>query len=103
MSAITLTKDNFDEVLAGELPVLVDFWAEWCGPCKMYSPVIEAFAEENEDKVVLGKVNVDEQPELAGRFKVMSIPTTILFREGEEYGKLVGLQPAEMLEELLEN
>ncbi len=103
MSVLTLTKENFEqEVLSAAQPVLVDFWASWCGPCRMFSPIVDEFAEENEGKIVVGKVNVDEEPELAARFGVMSIPTAILFRNGQISTTMVGLQPKEKLEELLE-
>ena len=102
MAVLTLTKDNFDkEVLSASQPVLVDFWASWCGPCQMFSPIVDEFAEENQGAVKVGKVNVDEQPELAGRYGVMSIPTAILFQNGEAAQTLVGLQPKEALEELI--
>lgn len=102
MAVLKLTKDNFDaEVLNSELPVLVDFWAEWCGPCRMFSPIVDEFAEENQGKVKVGKVNVDEEPDLAGRYGVMSIPTAILFKNGEIASTLVGLQQKESLEELI--
>ena len=103
MAVLKLTKDNFDaEALNSELPVLVDFWAEWCGPCRMFSPIVDEFAEENQGKVKVGKVNVDEEPDLAGRYGVMSIPTAILFKNGEIASTLVGLQQKESLEEYLE-
>ena len=102
MAVLTLTKDNFEtEALNSDIPVLVDFWAEWCGPCRMFSPIVDEFAEENEGKVKVGKVNVDEQPDLAGRYGVMSIPTAILFRNGEPASTLVGVQPKSALEGLI--
>ena len=101
MAVLTFTKDNFEaEALGADVPVLVDFWAEWCGPCKMFSPIVDEFAEENPG-VKVGKINVDEQPELAGRYGVMSIPTAILFKNGEAAETLVGVQPKEALEELV--
>ena len=102
MEILTVTKDNFEqEVLSAELPVLVDFWASWCGPCRMFSPIVDEFAEENEGKVKVGKINVDEEQELAARYGVMSIPTAMLFKGGEAAATLVGVQPKEALEELL--
>lgn len=102
MAVLTLTKENFEtEALKSDIPVLVDFWADWCGPCRMFSPIVDEFAEENEGKVKVGKVNVDEQPELAGQYGVMSIPTAILFRDGEIAATLVGLQSKSALEELI--
>lgn len=102
MEMLTFTKDNFDsEVLGAAQPVLVDFWASWCGPCRMFAPIVEEFAAEQAGKVTVGKVNIDEEPELANRFGVMSIPTAILFKGGEAAGTLVGVQPKEALEGLL--
>lgn len=102
MEILTLTKDNFEqEVLNSTEPMLVDFWASWCGPCRMFSPIVDEFAQENEGKVKVGKVNVDDEQELAARYQVMSIPTAILFRGGKVEATLVGLQPKERLEELL--
>ena len=102
MAVLTLTKENFDAAaLKSAIPVLVDFWAEWCGPCRMFSPIVDEFAEENEGRVKVGKVNVDEQPDLAGRYGVMSIPTAILFKNGEIADTLVGVQPKTALEELI--
>lgn len=91
MAEITVTNDNFDsEVINSDLPVLVDFWASWCGPCKMLAPVLREVAEEN-DSIKVGKVNVDEEPELAGRFGIMSIPTLIVFKNGAAVKKSVGV------------
>ncbi|HHW24782.1 MAG TPA: thioredoxin [Clostridiales bacterium] len=91
MAEITITKDNFDEVVAGaEVPVLVDFWAPWCGPCRMLAPIIEEIAKEAEGRYIVGKINVDEEEELADKFGIMNIPTLIVFRAGEPVKKSVG-------------
>jgi len=95
MSVIVITKENFEEeVLNSPVPVLVDFWAAWCSPCRMLSPVIEEIAEEN-DGVKVGKVNVDEEPELSARYDIMSIPTVALFRDGDVAEISVGVRPKE--------
>lgn len=92
MSAITVTNDNFEaEVVNCENPVLIDFWASWCGPCKMLSPVIDQIAQENDD-IKVCKVNVDECPELAQAFGVMSIPTLVVFKDGQQVNKAVGVK-----------
>ena len=101
MSVITITKENFEqEVINSEQPVLVDFWASWCGPCKMLAPVIDEIAGEVRDAKV-GKVNVEEQGELAARFGVMSIPTLIVFKNGEVAAKTVGVQPKQAVLDML--
>jgi thioredoxin 1 len=93
MSVINLTLENFEaEVIKSDKPVLVDFWAPWCGPCRMLSPVVDEIAEETTD-IKVGKVNVDEQEELAMRFGIMSIPTLIVFKNGEVVKKTMGVQP----------
>lgn len=102
MSVQSITTENFDElVLGAQKPVLVDFWAPWCGPCRMVSPIVDEIAEERDD-IIVGKVNVDEQPELAARFGVMSIPTLLVFKNGELANKAVGARPKEDLLKLLE-
>lgn len=102
MSVHTITKENFDEVvLQAEKPVLVDFWAQWCGPCRMVSPLVDEIAEERSD-IVVGKINVDEQGELAMRFGVMSIPTLLVFKGGEIVQKAVGARPKSELLKLLD-
>ena len=102
MSVQTITKENFDEtVLQSDKPVLVDFWAEWCGPCRMVSPLVDEIAEERDD-ITVGKVNVDEQGELAVRFGVMSIPTLLVFKDGELVQTAVGARPKDAILTLLE-
>ncbi len=102
MAEITLTPDNFDsEVLKSSLPVLVDFWATWCGPCQMLAPVLEEFANENEGKIKVGKVNVDENRELAMEYRISSIPTLILFENGGPKKTSLGFLTKEKLEEFI--
>jgi len=93
MSVITITKENFDtEVLASDKPVLLDFWASWCGPCRMVGPIVDEIAEERSD-IKVGKVNVDEQHELAAKFCVMSIPTLLVFKDRKVVNQSVGARP----------
>ncbi|XEC95288.1 thioredoxin [Paenibacillus tarimensis] len=94
--AVVLTKDNFGKSIESGVSV-VDFWAPWCGPCKMQLPIVEELATELEGQAVIGKVNVDEEPELASQFGVMSIPTLILFKDGQPVDKMVGLQSKDAL------
>src|ERR671918_1200041 len=99
---LNVTEATFeDEVLKSDTAVLVDFWAEWCGPCHAVSPVLERIAAEREDELKLVKINIDEQPELAQRFGVASIPTMILFEGGEPKSAAVGAQPKSALERQL--
>ena len=101
MAVVTITKENFEqEVLQSAKPVLLDFWASWCGPCRMLSPVVDEVAEERTD-VKVGKVNVDEQPELAGEFGVMSIPALLVFEQGKLVRQAVGARPKASVLDLL--
>lgn len=101
MSVLYLTKDNFDQTITGNPTVLVDFWAPWCGPCKMLGPIFEEAAGDNADKAVFAKVNVDEQQDLAARFGVTSIPTLITFKDGKEAKRSLGFMPKEKIADLL--
>lgn len=97
-----ITEENFDEIVLGsELPVLVDFWAEWCGPCKAAAPIIDEIAEDYADRLVIGKADVDAHPELARRHNVMSIPTVILFKDGEEVDRKIGFGGRSGYEDLI--
>jgi thioredoxin 1 len=101
-NVITLTEANFDrEVLASDVPVVVDYWAPWCGPCRMLGPVIEQIASERPGTVKVGKVNVDEEPALAERAGVRGIPYVVLYRDGEVAGQAIGAQPKAALEQAL--
>ena len=101
---VTLSDATFDEHVKGsDVPVLVDFWAEWCGPCKMISPVLEEIAEEQAGKIQIGKLNIDDNLEVTRRFDVMSIPTLILFKDGEPEVRLIGAKPkGQLLQEIAE-
>ena len=88
--ALEITDANFDETIATDKPVLVDFWAEWCGPCRMIGPIVEELAGEYGDKAVIGKVNVDNNPNTAAKFGIRSIPTLLVFKNGEVVDKQVG-------------
>ena len=98
MSTRAVSDDSFEQdVLKSEGPVLVDFWAEWCGPCKMIAPILEEIADEQGDAIKIAKLNVDEAPDIARRFEVMSIPTMILFKDGEEAKRIIGAKPKQAL------
>lgn len=101
MSVMILNKDNFEEeVMKSEKPVLVDFWASWCGPCKMVSPIVDEIADEHPE-IKVGKVNVDEEPELASAFQVMSIPSLFVIKDGKIANQTVGAKPKQEILELL--
>ena len=101
MAILNVTKENFrSEVMESKQPVLLDFWAAWCGPCRMLSPVVDEIAAERSD-IKVGKVNVDEQPELAGAFQVMSIPTLVVMKDGQVVRQVVGARPKQQILELL--
>ncbi len=102
MSVINLSEENFEkEVLNSEKIVLIDFWASWCGPCRMMSPVVDEIAEEMQEKVKVCKVNIDEQNKLAVKYNVMSIPTFVVLKNGNEVGRSIGVQDKEELKNML--
>ena len=101
MAEVIITKENFEaEVLKSEIPVILDFWATWCGPCRMIAPTLAEIAEESVGKIKVGKVNVDEQMELAVQFGIVSIPTLIVFKNGEKVNQAVGVMPKEQILDL---
>ena len=102
-NTVTVTDENFDDqVIQSEIPVLVDFWAEWCGPCKVIGPTLEALAADYNEKVKIAKLNIDDCPDTAGRFGVRSIPTLIVFKDGEAQEAAIGVRPKGQLAELIE-
>ncbi len=103
INTITVNDENFDEeVLQSDIPVLVDFWAEWCGPCKIVGPTIEALASDYKGRVKIAKLDVDSNPKAAARFKVRSIPTLIVFKDGKAQESAVGVRPKGQLAELID-
>ena len=100
---VTIEEDNFDlEVLQSKIPVLVDFWAQWCGPCRMVAPVVEELAEEYEGRISFGKVDVDQNPKIASQFGIMSIPTLLIFKDGSPVSNIVGFRPKAELKRSLD-
>jgi thioredoxin 1 len=97
VNTVITTDATFDEAIGSEKPVLVDFWAEWCGPCRLVAPVLEELAAEFPEKLTVAKLNIDENPQTAANYDVMSIPTLILFQEGVEKKRLVGARPKHAL------
>lgn len=101
MAEVVITEENFEqEVLKADIPVLVDFWASWCGPCKMLSPIIAQIAEEQEGKIKVCKANVDDCMDIAGEYDIASIPTVLLFKDGEVAERSVGFRTKEQIEEM---
>lgn len=102
MSVLKITRENFKkEVMESEMPVLLDFWASWCGPCKMVSPIIDQVAEEKKDTIKVGKINIDEEGELAEQFRIMSIPTLVVIKDGKIVESSVGVKPKNAILSLL--
>jgi thioredoxin 1 len=102
MSVIKITSQNFDEIKGSNKKVLIDFYADWCGPCRMLSPTVDEIAEENAD-IIVGKINVDDEPSLAQQFGVMSIPTLVVLKDGVEIQRSMGVRPKAQLLALLED
>jgi thioredoxin 1 len=102
MKPVEITDANFEEIINSDKPVLVDFWAEWCGPCKMIGPVVEELASDYDGKAVIGKVNVDENPNVSVKFGIRSIPTLLVFKNGEIVDKQIGAVPKGVLTQKLD-
>ena len=102
VKTVEITDSNFEEVINSDNPVLVDFWAEWCGPCKMIAPVVEELASDYDGKAVIGKVDVDTNPEVSAKFGIRSIPTLLVFKNGEIVDKQVGAVPKAVLSQKLD-
>ncbi|MEM6736077.1 MAG: thioredoxin [Bacteroidota bacterium] len=100
--AVEITDNNFEDIINSKQPVLVDFWAEWCGPCKMIAPVVEELASEYDGKAVIGKVDVDSNPEVSAKFGIRSIPTLLVFKNGEVVDKQIGAVPKNVLSQKLD-
>jgi len=96
---VTITNENFASLRAGELPLVVDFWATWCGPCRMVAPVIEELAEEYDGRAVIGKCDVEDNEDIAAEFGIRNIPTILFFKNGEVVDKIIGAQPKAKIEE----
>ena len=96
------SEEAFDQLIAGETPVLVDFWATWCGPCRMVAPILQELADQYGDSLIVAKVDVDEQGELAQRYRIMNIPTLLVFKRGEVVDKAIGARPKAALEQMLD-
>ncbi|QAR31243.1 thioredoxin [Ornithobacterium rhinotracheale] len=101
--ALEITDNNINEVLSSELPVMVDFWAEWCGPCRMIGPIVDEINREFEGKAVVGKVNVDNNPDTAAQYGIRNIPTILFFKGGQVVDKVVGVVPKEQLVQKLQS
>ena len=101
---ITVDESNFDElVLNSKMPVMVDFWAPWCGPCRMVAPIVEELADEYDGKISVGKVDIDQNPKVASRYGIMSIPCLIIFKDGKPVTNIVGFRPKEQLKQTLDS
>ncbi|RLE06819.1 thioredoxin [Candidatus Aerophobetes bacterium] len=100
MAEITLNESNWEEeVIKSDIPVMVDFWAEWCMPCRMVSPIVEKISNEYEERIKVGKLNVDENPSIATRYRIMAIPAVLFFKDGDLVDQVVGVVPKRVLEE----